>query len=142
VLPASELPPEDEERPPWHWSAVATVGAFVLWLPLIFAVNAIVKEPGPLWGALNAFAFVLANGLAGGIVGRFGGKAGTREAAAGGVIAGGLAWILAFMQAARTEPLAWGLVFVVIVALGGGASAAGGRLGLRARAARPGPGAG
>jgi tRNA-(ms[2]io[6]A)-hydroxylase len=133
VLPASELPPEDEDRPPWQWAAVSTVGSFVLWLPLIFAANALGGAPGPLWGALHVAAFVIANLAAGAIVGRFGGAAGPREAGAGSLLAGAFAWLLAFAQTRPADALAWALVLLVVLGLAAGSGAAGGALGRRLR---------
>jgi tRNA-(ms[2]io[6]A)-hydroxylase len=138
MVQASEIPPEDEERPPWHWAAVAGVGAFVFWVPLIVAVSAFARDPGPAAGVLHAVAFALASALAGFVVGRFGGKAGKREATVGGAAAGALAWLAAITQggiarAGGAALAAWLVVLVVIVALGAGASRAGAALGLARR---------
>ncbi len=133
VLRESELPAEDEDRPPWHWSAITTIGAFVFWFPLIFAVNAIAAAPGAAWAVLNAAAFALANFTVGFLVGRFGGKAGKRETTVGGAAAGGVAWLAAVAQGAGAGLVPWLLVLIAIVALGGGASRAGGALGVARR---------
>jgi tRNA-(ms[2]io[6]A)-hydroxylase len=138
LLSQAEVAAEgDEDRPPWHWSAIGAVGVFVFWFPLIFAVNAVLAGPGPAWAALNVAAFLLASFGAGFVVGRFGGKAGRREATVGGAAAGGVAWLAAVTQGARAGILVWAILLVVIVGLGGGAALAGGALGVARRGARP-----
>jgi tRNA-(ms[2]io[6]A)-hydroxylase len=132
VLRESEASPEDEERPPWHWSAIGVVGIFVLWLPLIFAANA-VASPGTVWAILNAGAFAIAGFGAGFVVGRFGGKAGRREATVAGAAAGGLAWVAAITQGAPGGLLPWALMLLVMVGLGAGAARAGGAVGVARR---------
>ncbi len=84
MLPKVEVADEsDEDRPPWHWSAIGAVAVFIAWLPLAYIVN------GPLGrlfdggrGApvaavtLNVAAFAAAAFGGGYLVGRFGGRAG------------------------------------------------------------------
>jgi MFS family permease len=132
--------PEDEDRPPWHWSAIGAVGSFVLWLPLAIVVNAGLGARGGAIGAtLNAAAFAIACFGAGLVVGRFGGKAGRKEAAIGGASVAAIAWALAAKQ---SMPLSlgaivtWLLLLVAIGALGGGAAWLGGALGVRRRSAK------
>ena len=127
--------PGDEDRPPWHWSAIGAVGVFVLWLPLALVINGALAGGGPgLLAALNAAAFALAAFASGFLVGRFGGSAGRREATVGGVAAGATAWLVAASQGLQ-GPLTWALLLALIVALGGGAARAGGALGVSKRRA-------
>jgi hypothetical protein len=139
VLPASELPPEDEDRPPWHWAVIATIGAFVFWLPLLLLVNAVAMGQSTAWGLLHAGAFALANVGAGLLVGRFGGKAGEREAMVGGASAGALAWVAAVTQGQGGGAIGWALVLAALLALGGAAARGGSALGLRLRSGAAGP---
>jgi tRNA-(ms[2]io[6]A)-hydroxylase len=137
LLPKIEVAAEgDEDRPPWHWSAIGAVGVFVFWFPLILAVNAVIPGPGAVWAGLNVAAFLIAAFGAGFIVGRFGGKAGRREAMVAGAAAGALAWLAAVTQGARAGILPWALLLAVIVAIGGGAARAGGALGVARRKAQ------
>jgi hypothetical protein len=40
MLPKVEVADEsDEDRPPWHWSAIGAVAIFIAWLPLAYIVN-------------------------------------------------------------------------------------------------------
>ncbi len=133
LLPKVEVAAEDDEdRPPWHWSAIAALGVFVFWLPLILALNGALPGPGAVWVSLNAAAFALACAVSGFLVGRYGGKAGPREAMVGGAAAAATAWLAAATQGMR-GPLTWALLLAVLVALGGGAARAGGALGLARR---------
>ena len=148
LAPKMEVADEaDEDRPPWHWSAIGAVGVFVLWLPLAFLVNGMLKGAAEDTAAptlrlrvamiaLNAAAFALASFIAGFLVGRFGGKAGRREATVGGFAAAAVAWTLAAAQGLRAEVvtlLTCALLFAAITALGAGAGRAGGALGVRRR---------
>jgi hypothetical protein len=123
---------EDEHRPAWHWAAIGTIGAFVVWYPLAMLVNAAARgaEP-PVLVAGNALAFVLACGAGGLVVGRFGAQAGPRQAAVSGAATGVLAWGLAALGARGL--VVWALLFVVVAALGGASGYAGGKLGIRLR---------
>jgi MFS family permease len=129
LLPKAEVAVEgDEDRPPWHWSAIGAIGVFVFWLPLILAINGVLPGPGAAWVALNAAAFALACFVSGFLVGRYGGKAGPREAMVGGVAAAATAWLAAATQGMR-GPLTWVMLLAALVALGGAAARAGGALG-------------
>ena len=136
LLPQAEVAVEgDEDRPPWHWSAIGAVGVFVLWLPLAILVNGFgdgSAKPGGAVVALNAFAFALACFTSGFLVGRFGGKAGPREAMAGGAAAGAMAWLIAATQIVQGFGI-WLVFLAVLVVFGGGSARAGGALGVAGR---------
>ena len=135
LLPKVEVAVEgDEDRPPWHWSAIGAIGVFVFWVPLILAINGLLPGPGAAWIALNAAAFALACFGSGFLVGRYGGKAGRREAMVGGAAAAATAWLAAATQGVR-GPLTWVLLLAVLVAVGGGAARVGGALGHAGRKA-------
>ena len=135
LLPKVEVAVEgDEDRPPWHWSAIGALGVFVFWVPLILMVSAVLPGPGALWVTLNAAAFALACFGSGFLVGRYGGKAGRREAMVGGAAAAATAWLAAATQGMRGA-LTWALLLAVLVALGGGAARLGGALGVAGRKA-------
>ncbi len=140
MLPKVEVADEsDEDRPPWHWSAIGAVAVFLAWLPLAYIVN------GPLGGlfsggmvakiaavALNVAAFVIGSFAGGYLVGRFGGRAGVKEATVGGVAASVIAWALAAAQA-RSGVLVWIMLLTGMAMLGAGAGRVGGAVGLRGR---------
>ncbi len=140
MLPKAEVADEsDEDRPPWHWSAIGAVGVFLAWLPMAYIVN------GPLGGlfnggmvakvaavALNIAAFVLGSFAGGYLVGRFGGRAGVKEATVGGVAASAIAWALAAAQA-RSGLLVWIMLLTGMAMLGAGAGRVGGAVGLAGR---------
>jgi MFS family permease len=136
LLPQAEVVVEgDEDRPPWHWSAVGAVGVFVLWLPLVILVNRPVAggaTPGGVVIALNAAAFALACFTSGFLVGRFGGKAGPREAMVGGAAASATACLIAALQILQGF-VTWLVFLAVLVAFGGAAARAGGALGVARR---------
>jgi MFS family permease len=135
LLPKVEVAVEgDEDRPPWHWSAIGAIGVFVFWVPLILAINGLLPGPGAAWIALNAAAFALACFGSGFLIGRYGGKAGRREAMVGGAAAAATAWLAAATQGVR-GPLTWVLLLAVLVAVGGGAARVGGALGHAGRKA-------
>ena len=137
----------DEDRPPWHWSGFGAIGVLVLWLPLAFIVNGLLKGAGDAVDAvdlrvevamiaLNAAAFALASFGAGFLVGRFSGKAGRREATVAGLAAAAVAWGLAAVQGLRADlvtVVTWALILAVMSTLGAGAGRAGGALGVRRR---------
>lgn len=137
LAPRAEVAePKDEQRPPWHWSAIGVVGIFVFWLPLAMVVNAALgARTGALGAALNAAAFALASFGAGYSIGRFGGAAGRREAAVAGAAAALVATAIAAWGAAKLGDLlaALLLVLAVMAPLGAGAAWAGGALGVRGR---------
>jgi hypothetical protein len=142
MLPKVEVADEsDEDRPPWHWSAIGAVAVFLAWLPLAYIVN------GPLGGlfnggmaakigavALNVAAFVIGSFAGGYLVGRFGGRAGVKEATVGGVAASVIAWALAAAQA-RSGVLVWIMLLTGMAMLGAGAARVGGAFGLAGRKA-------
>lgn len=145
LLPKVEVASEvDEDRPPWHWSAIGFVGVYVVWLPLAFIVNGALKGALAAGGGtglyatmagLNVVAFAVACFAGGFVVGRFGGRAGRREATASGLSAGVIAWGLAAVEGARSGLLIWALLLAVVAAIGAGASRAGGAIGLARRKA-------
>jgi tRNA-(ms[2]io[6]A)-hydroxylase len=142
MLPKVEVADEsDEDRPPWHWSAIGAVAVFLAWLPLAYIVN------GPLGGlfsggtvamvaavALNVAAFVIGSFAGGYLVGRFGGRAGVKEAMVGGVAASVIAWALAAAQA-RSGVLVWIMLLTGMAMLGAGGARVGGAFGLAGRKA-------
>lgn len=147
VLKNDEVAAEgDEERPPWHWSAIGAVAIFVLWLPLAFLTAAIDKrllgdaDPNTISAGLraviagvNLLGFMLAALGGGAIVGRFGGKAGLKEATIAGVATASLAWLTIALQGAGI------VLLLLLIAAGAGASRLGGWLGLRGRVSDPRP---
>ncbi len=151
VLGSAPPEPGDEERPPWHWSAIGAVAIFLAWLPLAAGASYLAARsleaapPGEvatlslraraLMVGSHALAFALASFAGGFLVGRFGGKAGPKEAAAAGLFAATLAWALAAAQPGGAGPgaIAWALILAAVVAIGAGAAWAGGRVGLRGR---------
>ena len=140
MLPKVEVGDEsDEDRPPWHWSAIGAVAVFLAWLPLAYIVN------GPLGGlfnggmvakiaavALNLAAFVSGSFAGGYLVGRFGGRAGVKEATVSGVAASVIAWALAAAQA-RSGVLVWIMLLTGMAMLGAGSARVGGAVGLAGR---------
>jgi tRNA-(ms[2]io[6]A)-hydroxylase len=146
LLPKTEVAAEgDEDRPPWHWTAIGAVGVFVVWLPLAFVVNgalgralggdvtAMSASARAMTAALNVVAFALGCFAGGFVVGRFGGRAGRREATASGLAAGAIAWALAALEGARSGWLIWALLLVAVAAIGAGAARIGGGIGLARR---------
>jgi tRNA-(ms[2]io[6]A)-hydroxylase len=129
--------PEDEDRPPWHWSAIGVVGIFVFWLPLAAIVNGVLgARTGAITVLLNALAFALASFGAGLLVGRYGAKAGRREAAVSGCAAALTASLVALpqsLQAGAGGVVTWLLLLAVLGAIGGGAAWAGGAIGVSRR---------
>jgi tRNA-(ms[2]io[6]A)-hydroxylase len=146
--------PDDEERPPWHWSAIGAVAIFVAWLPLAAAAQAVSmraleRAPDPAGAAesvpisirlamiaLHLVAFALAAFAGGLLVGRFGAKAGPKEAAIAGFLASSLAWALAAAQPQQGPgpgALIWGMILVVLGSLGAAIAYSGGRTGVRRR---------
>lgn len=149
----SPAPPEpgDEERPPWHWSAIGAVAIFLAWLPLAAGATYLaarsIDAPPPGEAAIlslraralmvgsHVLAFAIASFAGGFLVGRFGGKAGTKEATVAGLFAATLAWALAAAQPGGAGPgaVAWALILGAVVAIGAGAARVGGRVGVRGR---------
>jgi hypothetical protein len=140
MLAKTEVADEsDEDRPPWHWSAIGAAAIFLAWLPLAYIVN------GPLGGlfngglvakiaavGLNIAAFAIASFGGGYLIGRFGGKAGVKEATVCGVAAAAVAWALAAAQA-RSGLLVWIMLLTGMAMIGAGSSRVGGRFGLHGR---------
>ncbi|MFO0762935.1 MAG: hypothetical protein U0359_41245 [Byssovorax sp.] len=146
LLPKVEVGDEgDEDRPPWHWSAIGVAAIFLLWLPLAALINAALARLAPaadpatvprstqallVGGNLLGFALAcLGGGL---LVGRFGAKAGPREAMVSGAAAATLAWILG-VTGAHAGPAIAALLLLLLAAVGAGAARLGGALGVRAR---------
>lgn len=157
VLNQRAAEPPEPERPPWHWVGFGAVLVFAAWLPLAWLAEAfksriVLRLLGPvsseedvrtamaaLHGSsrvvfavatigLPALAMAVGAGAAGYVVGRFGGTTSAREAGLGGVVAGAIACVLAWITAGF-QPA----VVVVVPVLGGAAWFFGGR-GVRARA--------
>jgi tRNA-(ms[2]io[6]A)-hydroxylase len=141
VVPSAPPADPEEDRPPWHWSAIGVVGIFVFWLPLSMLAGRLAADSGPrAQMGVHGAAYALACFSAGLLVGRFGGRAGRREAALGGVAAAIVATLLAANAVvASTAQLAFllGLMVLVLALLGGGAAWAGAALGLRRRPPTP-----
>jgi tRNA-(ms[2]io[6]A)-hydroxylase len=138
----------DEDRPPWHWSAIGTVAIFMAWLPLAFMVNGALSRLAPgdavavspaaraAMVIVNLAAFALACFGGGFLVGRFGGQAGRREATVSGFAAASIACVLTAtrtFQASVAAVVVWLLLLGALIAVGAGASRAGGDLGLKKR---------
>lgn len=148
LLPKVEVAVEgDEERPPWHWSAIGTAAIFVTWLPLAFLANAalarvhggatveqVSRTVQWLMVGVNLLAFALASLAGGALVGRFGGKAGRREATVAGLGAATIAWMMGIWSASAGY-LIGALLLALLVAVSAGAARLGGALGLRSRKA-------
>lgn len=140
LLPKVEVADEsDEDRPPWHWSAIGAVAVFIAWLPLAYIVNGPLGrlfDGGPSASiaavTLNIGAFAAAAFGGGYLVGRFGGRAGVKEATVSGVAAAVIAWALAVMQA-RGGVLVWIMLLTGVAMIGAGSARFGGRFGLRGR---------
>jgi len=140
LLARAEVAEEsDQDRPPWHWSAIGAAAIFLAWLPLAYVVNGPIGEA--LSGrasaaiaavALNVTAFAVASFGGGYLVGRFGGRAGVKEATVCGVVAATIAWLLAAIQA-RSGVLVWLMLLTGMAMIGAGSSRVGGAFGLRGR---------
>lgn len=153
VLQNSASGGDDQQRPPWHWVLIGAGFVFTLWIPLAIVAEwlsrALARSLVDLADAqavahFNATAptsqrvllslvllgpltlsFVAACVLGGMLVGRFGTSAGAREATLAGLLAAGVAWLVALVGGA----LAPWTVAVSSLALLGGAGAALTRLG-------------
>lgn len=151
-------PEEDDDRPPWHWSAIGAVLVFTLWLPLAMAGQWVSRQlllglvPGGstsqvgefltnastsaqlsvkvamVGPPLTSFAFACISG--GALVGYFGGKAGRKEATVGGLVAATTAWALT--AAGVGLGAAW-MLWPPVAVLGSGFALLGGYLGERRR---------
>ena len=115
-----------ETRAPWQWVLVGAGLVATAWLPL--AVLAL-----PFWPAAVLGAFCVACVGGGACVGRFGGRARAREAAAAGVGASSVVWVVAALGGALTP---WPLALAALGALVASSAPlgyVGGRIGERAR---------
>jgi tRNA-(ms[2]io[6]A)-hydroxylase len=144
----SGAPPEepDEERPPWHWSAIGAVASFLVWLPLATAAAVLSRSllgddagapraPLAMVG-LHAGGFALGCAAGGFLVGRFGGRAGPRQAAVSGLLVAAVAWSVG-VAAAGLAGVGGLTAAPVLGALGGATAWLGGWAGFRARRRRP-----
>lgn len=148
LLPKDEVADEsDVDRPPWHWSAIGTVAIFVIWLPLTFLTAALSKRfldeaaassAAPLVLRLvvagqNLLGFGLASFGGGALVGRFGGKAGCKEATVAGFATAAIAWTTLAAQGVGLTLAGGAALLLLLIAVGAGASRAGGAVGLKQR---------
>lgn len=153
---------DDEKRPPWHWVGFGTIAIFAAWLPLAYAAQAVVVRvmtrefgatatPAEISEKLaaassaervritailalpNALSFALASFAGGYLVGRFGPKAGGREAAFSGAVTALLAVVIAWGGLS----IGYLLTALVIVLVGVGFAAWGGRVGSAKREKSP-----
>lgn len=135
----------EDDRPPWHWAAIGTVAVFLTWLPLLYVAHALLRSmvpsepssaPAPLQATLigaDVLAFAIACFAAGFLVGRVGKLATKREAMVSGIAAAALAWLVGVAGLAE-RPIAWLLVLVVLVLVGGASARFGGARGVTSRA--------
>ncbi len=139
VLQSAPEPPQDGpegDRPPWRRVALGAAGTFLVWLPLSALVDA--TSAAHAWATSGIIAGhaagFCAGALAGGaLAGWLGAERARRGRALVGAFAALLAWVLALTMGAPGGGLVWGLLLVILVTMGGGAGAAGGRLGERLR---------
>ena len=126
--PSLPLPDQDDDRPPWHWSAIGSVLVFVLWLPLSMLTAAMGQGRSP---AVQFIAAVLGLGLSslagGGVVARYGKTAGVREATVSGLAVAIIATLVAVVGTGQVMN-AW--VFVPTALLTAGCCHLGGRIGM------------
>ena len=126
--PSLPLPDQDDDRPPWHWSAIGSVLVFVLWLPLSMLTAAMGQGRSP---AVQFIAAVLGLGLSslagGGVVARYGKTAGVREATVSGLAVAIIATLVAVVGTGQVMN-AW--VFVPTALLTAGFCHLGGRIGM------------
>lgn len=141
-LPA---PDQDDDRPPWHWSAIGTVLVFVFWLPLSMITAwvsrlALGESPDAATAssgkaaAVQIAVAILGLGLAslggGVIVARYGKTAGVREATVSGLAVAIVSTLLAVVTTGRIMDV-W--LLVPVSAVSAGFCHVGGRLGVRLR---------
>jgi MFS family permease len=153
---------EEQDRPPWHWSAIGAVATFIVWIPLAMLAQLWARStaerlvPGQdeaaqreaflaltpaerLWlSALNVLgpmvALALASFAAGVLVGRFGNRAGKKEATMAGVLTGTIASLInAPGMLAAGQGAEWALAAIVLTILAGVAARGGSALGLHLR---------
>lgn len=135
--PADE--PEEESRPPWHWSGIGVVVTFLVWLPLAAGIAALTARMtsnavtpalglGILVIALHLLGFWVATFLGGFFIGKFGGEAGPKEGAVSGFVTAAFAVALA---AGAPVPGATILTWVVLLVIVGGTGATSAMLGAK-----------
>jgi hypothetical protein len=136
------IPDQDDDRPPWHWSAIGSVLVFVLWLPLSMLTAwvsrlAVGESPdaatahGGRAALVQIFVAILGLGLAslggGAIVTRYGKTAGVREATISGLAVAIVATLVAVVTSGRVLDL-W--IMVPVATVSAGFCHLGGRVGL------------
>jgi tRNA-(ms[2]io[6]A)-hydroxylase len=139
--PTFPTPDQDDDRPPWHWSAIGSVLVFVLWLPLSMITAwisrlAVGESPDAATAThgraalVQIFVAILGLGLAslagGAIITRYGKTAGVREATVSGLAVAIVSTLVAAVTSGRIMDV-WIVVPVSIVS--GGCCHLGGRLG-------------
>jgi hypothetical protein len=131
--------PEEEPRPPWHWSGIGVVVTFLVWLPLAAGIAALTARMtqntatsalglGILIVALHLLGFWVATFAGGFLIGKFGGDAGPKEGAVSGFVTAAVAVALA---ANAPVPGATILTWVILLVIVGGTGAASAMLGAR-----------
>lgn len=135
--PADE--PEEEPRPPWHWSGIGVVVTFLVWLPTAAGIAALTRRMSdgastPALGlgltivALHLVGFWVATFVGGFFIGKFGGEAGPKEGAVSGFVTAAFAVALA---AGGPVPgatiITWALLLIIV----GGTGATSGMLGAK-----------
>lgn len=126
--PSLPLPDQDDDRPPWHWSAIGTLLVFVLWLPLSMITAWLGQGRPPSFQLAAAIAGLgLASLAGGGVVARYGKTAGVREATVSGLAVAIIATLVAVVASAQVMN-AW--VFFPLALLTAGFCHLGGRLGM------------
>lgn len=138
--------PEEEPRPPWHWSGIGVVVTFLVWLPVAAGIAALTARMtsgaatpalslGVLVVALHLVGFWVATFVGGFFIGKFGGEAGPKEGAVAGFVTAAFAVALA---AAAPVPGATILTWVILLVIVGGTGAAsamvGAKVGKKSRA--------
>lgn len=142
------IPDQDDDRPPWHWSAIGSVLVFVLWLPLSMVTAwisrlAVGESPdaatahGGRAALVQILVAILGLALAslggGAIVTRYGKTAGVREATISGLAVAIVATLVAVVTSGRVLDV-W--IVVPVGAISAGFCHVGGRLGLHFRQKR------
>lgn len=132
--PSLPLPDQDDDRPPWHWSAIGTVLVFVLWLPLSMVTAWVGQGRTPVAQLVAAITGLALAAIAGGaIVARYGKTAGVREATVSGLAVGIVATLVAIVASGQPANV-W--VLVPVGAFSAGFCHLGGRLGMYFRQKR------
>lgn len=129
--PSLPLPDQDDDRPPWHWSAIGTLLVFVLWLPLSMLTASLGQGRAPTFQLFVAVLGLGLSSLGGGfIVTRYGKTAGVREATVSGLAVAIIATLVAVVASGQVLN-AW--VVLPLGVLTAGFCHLGGRLGQRLR---------